>query len=217
MEYFGSSIPSGDCLSYTTPKSLTQTSYAIPLPYILTLILHKISDIVSVFTSVSQSLRTGEPMHAVLPETLLDRLLLHHRIGEFATPDLDGHSEIGPHGLQSLDHMFYTSAVIAVYQLMLVRVSKVSTRTLVLIVRMCSAWTSFVILRVGFAGKYPFAVSRGGNSCTSQSGQLIRAAYHEWIRLLNNNHLLKTIRVIGKRFKGFMSSYNTTIYYTKSL
>jgi hypothetical protein len=167
------------------------------------LILHEITDIVSVFTSVSQSLRTGEPMHAILPDTLLDRLLLHHRIGEFANPDLDEHSEIGPDQLQSLDHMFYTSAVIAVYQLMLVRVLKVSTRTLVLIVRMCSAWTSFVISRVGFAGKYPFAVSRGGSSCTSRSRQLIRAVYHKWIRLLNDNHLLKAKRVIGKRFKGF--------------
>jgi len=77
-----------------------------------------ISDIVSVFTSVSQSLRTGEPMHTVLPQTLLDRLLLHHQVGEYATPDLDNSSEIGPDEMQSLNHMFYTSAVVAVYQLM---------------------------------------------------------------------------------------------------
>ncbi|KAI0300498.1 hypothetical protein B0F90DRAFT_1629671 [Multifurca ochricompacta] len=77
-----------------------------------------ISDIVSVFSSVSQSLRTGEPMHTVLPQTLLDRLLLHHQTGVIATGELDGHREIGPDEIQSLDHMFYTSAVIAVYQLM---------------------------------------------------------------------------------------------------
>jgi len=79
-----------------------------------------ITDIVSVFSSVSHSLRTGEPMHTVVPQTLLDRLLLHHHIGVVATPDseLDGHTVIGPDETQSLDHMFYTSAVVAVYQLM---------------------------------------------------------------------------------------------------
>ncbi|KAI0291950.1 hypothetical protein BC826DRAFT_1020543 [Russula brevipes] len=77
-----------------------------------------ISDIVSVFTSVSQSLRTGEPMHTVLPQTLLDRLLIHHQVVEVATPDLDGRPSIGPDEMQSLDHMFYTSAVVAIYQLM---------------------------------------------------------------------------------------------------
>ncbi|KAI0254490.1 hypothetical protein BJV78DRAFT_1338541 [Lactifluus subvellereus] len=77
-----------------------------------------ISDIVSVFSSVSQSLRTGEPMHTVLPQTLLDRLLLHHQVGASATLDLDDQREIGPDQMQSLEHMFYTSAVIAVYQLM---------------------------------------------------------------------------------------------------
>jgi len=77
-----------------------------------------ISDIVSVFSSVSQSLQTGEPMHTVLPQTLLDRLLLHHQVGELSTPDLDRRSIIGPDEMQSIDHMFYTSAVVAVYQLM---------------------------------------------------------------------------------------------------
>ncbi|KAF8504548.1 hypothetical protein F5888DRAFT_760893 [Russula emetica] len=76
-----------------------------------------ISDVVSVFTSVSQSLYTGTPLHSVLPETLLDRLLLHHRHAFTATPDIDDHSDIGPDELQSLEHMFYTSAVVAVYQL----------------------------------------------------------------------------------------------------
>jgi hypothetical protein len=93
------------------------------------LILSKITDIVSVFSSVSHSLRTGEPMHTVVPQTLLDRLLLHHHIGVVATPDseLDGHTVIGPDETQSLDHMFYTSAVVAVYQLMQVRISLAST------------------------------------------------------------------------------------------
>lgn len=75
----------------------------------------------SVFTSVSQSLHTGTPIHSVLPETLLDRLLLHHQLAFTATPDIDDRSDIDPDGMQSLEHMFYASAVIAVYQLIRVR------------------------------------------------------------------------------------------------
>jgi hypothetical protein len=74
-----------------------------------------ISDVVSVFTSVSQSLHTGSPIHSVLPETLLDRLLLHHQL----LSEIEGPSGIGPDEMQSLDHMYYASAVIAVYQLIL--------------------------------------------------------------------------------------------------
>ena len=57
----------------------------------------------------------------MLPETLLDRLLLHHQVGFTATPDIDGHSDIGPDEMQSLEHMYYASAVISVYQLIRVR------------------------------------------------------------------------------------------------
>jgi hypothetical protein len=44
---------------------------------------------------------------------------------EIATPDPDGRPDIGPDEMQSLDHMFYTSAVVAVYQLMQVRIREV--------------------------------------------------------------------------------------------
>lgn len=57
----------------------------------------------------------------MLPETLLDRLLLHHELGFSDTPDIDGRNDIGPDEMQSLEHMFYASAVIAVYQLIRVR------------------------------------------------------------------------------------------------
>ena len=60
-------------------------------------------------------------MHAVLPETLLDRLLLNHQSVLPTTPEMDDRSPIGPDEMQSLDHMFYASAVIAVYQLIQVR------------------------------------------------------------------------------------------------
>lgn len=75
---------------------------------------------------MSQSLHTGTPLHSVLPETLLDRLLLHHPHAFTTTPDIDGRSDIGPDEMQSLDHMFYASAVIAVYQLIRVRNREIS-------------------------------------------------------------------------------------------
>ena len=141
-------------------------------------------------------------MHTVLPQTLLDRLLLHHQVGASATPDLDGQSEIGPDQMQSLDHMFYTSAVIAVYQLMLVRIPRVSTRTVVLIVWMCSAWTNFKPLRVDFAGKYLCAASRGGGFSTSRGGEPIRTPSHERIPLMSENPLSRMERAVGKEFEG---------------
>jgi hypothetical protein len=70
----------------------------------------------------------GTPIHSVLPETLLDRLLLHHQFAFNATPDIDGYSDIGPDEMQSLEHMFYASAVIAVYQLIRVRTGEISNR-----------------------------------------------------------------------------------------
>ena len=68
----------------------------------------------------------GTPLHNVLPETLLDRLLSHHQMAFTETPDIDGHNDIGPDEMQSLEHMFYASAVIAVYQLIRVRTREIS-------------------------------------------------------------------------------------------
>lgn len=76
---------------------------------------------VSVFTSLSQALHTGTPIHTLFPETLLDRLLLHHQTDISRTPEIDYSSGIGPDEMQSIDHMFYASAVIAVYELVQVR------------------------------------------------------------------------------------------------
>ena len=64
----------------------------------------------------------------MLPETLLDRLLLHHQLAFNDTPDVDGYNDIGLDEMQSLEHMFYASAVIAVYQLIRVRTGEVSGR-----------------------------------------------------------------------------------------
>lgn len=73
-----------------------------------------ISDVLSVFSLVAQSLRTGEPMHIVLPQSLLDRLLYHDMVVQ-ATTRTEGIDHL--HELRSLDYLFYTSAVIGVLQI----------------------------------------------------------------------------------------------------
>ncbi|KAI0300497.1 hypothetical protein B0F90DRAFT_1723438 [Multifurca ochricompacta] len=75
-----------------------------------------ISDVLSVFSIVAQSLRTGEPMHTVLPQNLLDRLLYHDAAAYAIAPTLDvnmNHIQ----ELRSLDYLFYATAVIGVLQL----------------------------------------------------------------------------------------------------
>jgi hypothetical protein len=103
-------------------------------------------------------------MHTVLPQTLLDRLLLHHQVGESSTPDLDRRSIIGPDEMQSIDHMFYTSAVVAVYQLMQVRIRGESIPVAVVILNdaVCSAWTNFTRSLVDFVGRFLSVGSRDG-------------------------------------------------------
>jgi hypothetical protein len=73
-----------------------------------------ISDVLSVFSLVAQSLHTGEPMHTVLPQSLLDRLLYHDLVVH-ATPQTRGIDHI--HELRSLNYLFYATAVISVLQL----------------------------------------------------------------------------------------------------
>ena len=101
-------------------------------------------------------------MHTVLPQTLLDRLLLCHQVGGSSTPDLDRRSMIGPDEMQSIDHMFYTSAVVAVYQLMQVRIREESITVLILNDAVCSAWTNVMRSLVDFVGKFLSAGSRDG-------------------------------------------------------
>jgi hypothetical protein len=128
-------------------------------------------------------------MHTVLPQTLLDRLLLHHQVGEYATPDLDNSSEIGPDEMQSLNHMFYTSAVVAVYQLMqvcirwlLVHVQKPTFNNAV-----CSAWMNFMLSLAGSVGRFLSVVSRDGCFNISRGGQLCRTLSHERVQSPSEN------------------------------
>lgn len=100
----------------------------------------------SVFTTVSQALHTSEPLHQVLPDTLMSRLLYHHRDrvhlhpspasalnGTTATTSPDYHQEQPAHQstvpeklmqdeqIQSLEYMYYATAVVAVFQILKVR------------------------------------------------------------------------------------------------
>ncbi len=159
---------------------------------------------------MSSSLRTGEPMHTVLPQTLLDRMLLHHHLGVVGAPEVDGYRVIGPDGTQSLDHMFYTSAVISVYQLMQVRIrSLVPTRNGIDCMRLgCSAWTNYMLSHADYAGRCRSAASRSGTSCTSLGGELIEApcrdrilCSHDRTLLWSENRSLRTKRLRAKRLR----------------
>ena len=78
----------------------------------------QISDVLSVFSLVAQSLRTGEPMHAVLPQNLLDRLL-YHDVAAYGTPS--GTSLDHIRELRSPNYLFYATSVISVFQIAEVR------------------------------------------------------------------------------------------------
>ncbi|KAJ7478392.1 hypothetical protein FB451DRAFT_1452874 [Mycena latifolia] len=77
-----------------------------------------ISDVMAAFTLIAQALRTGEPLHHVLPQSLLDRLFYHHgRAGGPAViSGTDGRIDL--EGIKSPSYMYYASAMIAVYQLL---------------------------------------------------------------------------------------------------
>ncbi|KAJ6556814.1 hypothetical protein DFH09DRAFT_987191 [Mycena vulgaris] len=79
-----------------------------------------IADVMAVFSLISQSLRTGEPMHQVLPTSLVDRLFYHHgRMRTPAVPLADGTaSTMDVEGIKSLSYMYYASSIVAVYQLL---------------------------------------------------------------------------------------------------
>lgn len=69
----------------------------------------------STFSLVSQSLRTGEPIHTALPQNLLDRLLYHHT-AVYLDPNTEGIIKVDE--IKALDYLYYAAAVIAVFQLM---------------------------------------------------------------------------------------------------
>ncbi|KAJ3778200.1 hypothetical protein FB446DRAFT_714691 [Lentinula raphanica] len=77
-----------------------------------------ITDVMTVFSLISQSLRTGEPLHQVLPQSLVGRLLYHHyhhqhlHDGPINSSQRDG---LTVEMISSLDYMFYATAIVAVF------------------------------------------------------------------------------------------------------
>ncbi|KAJ6538107.1 hypothetical protein B0H19DRAFT_1079182 [Mycena capillaripes] len=85
---------------------------------------HFIADVMAVFSLISQSLRTGEPMHQVIPTNLLDRLFYHdsHASARVPTESLEvGEKALAPLDVESIkspNYMYYASSIVAVYQLL---------------------------------------------------------------------------------------------------
>ncbi|KAJ7775586.1 hypothetical protein B0H16DRAFT_1713170 [Mycena metata] len=81
-----------------------------------------IADVMAVFSLISQSLRTGEPMHQVIPMNLLDRLFYHDAHGHARTPLVPPEGSNGQpvdvEGIKSVSYMYYASSIVAVYQLL---------------------------------------------------------------------------------------------------
>jgi hypothetical protein len=82
--------------------------------------VEQISDVMSVFSLISQSLRTGEPLHHVLPHSLLDRLFYHHGHSR-ARPATAADKQKYLEGIQAPSYIYYASGMVAVYQLLAVR------------------------------------------------------------------------------------------------
>ncbi|KAJ7666376.1 hypothetical protein B0H17DRAFT_951077 [Mycena rosella] len=80
-----------------------------------------ISDVMAAFTLISQALRTGEPLHHVLPHSLLDRLFYHHGRADIPAGRLAGETQLDLDTIKSPGYMYHASGMIAVYQLLTVR------------------------------------------------------------------------------------------------
>ena len=98
-----------------------------------------ISDVMSKFTMVSMALQTGEPLHAVLPQSLLERLFYHHRLASIPRHNTRSGENTSEHKtyyentaevLEDAEFMHWASGVVAVYQLLkgLDKVSDITKR-----------------------------------------------------------------------------------------
>ncbi|KAI0646345.1 hypothetical protein C8Q79DRAFT_909612 [Trametes meyenii] len=103
----------GGALSNLDPE-LRKTT----MPHTHVLNPHFISDVMSMFFLISQSLRTGEPLHQAQYRNLADRL--HYHGGVAATgPGSDPQARKNHlrQSLRSYDYMFYATAVVGVLQM----------------------------------------------------------------------------------------------------
>ena len=70
----------------------------------------------SIFALVSQSLRTGEPMHQILPTTLLDRLFYHHRHDTMAANEAESEQASYVERVKSIEFLYFATGITAVSQ-----------------------------------------------------------------------------------------------------
>ena len=73
------------------------------------------------YSLVSHALRNAEPMHQVLPQTLLERLF-YHRHTSFLSPNSNKKDMVDIEEMASIDYMFYCTGLVAVYHILQVRV-----------------------------------------------------------------------------------------------
>lgn len=71
----------------------------------------------SMFGLIAQSLRTAEPMHQVLPQTLVERLF-YHRHNSFLTPGSQKKDMVDVEEMESVDYMFYCAGLVGVYHIL---------------------------------------------------------------------------------------------------
>ncbi|KAH8119852.1 hypothetical protein DFH11DRAFT_1754336 [Phellopilus nigrolimitatus] len=74
-----------------------------------------ITDVMSTFALVSQSLRTGEPMHQILPSSLLDRLLYHHSHDAISHAEQEQKASYVER-ITSLEFIYFSTGITAVSQ-----------------------------------------------------------------------------------------------------
>ncbi|THU86398.1 hypothetical protein K435DRAFT_822159 [Dendrothele bispora CBS 962.96] len=93
---------------------------------------HFITDVMAVFSLISQSLRTAEPLHTVLPQSLIGRLMYHshshhHMHMHHPQPDRSEggstlaeskRSSMSLDHIASIDYMYYATGVVAIFQLL---------------------------------------------------------------------------------------------------
>ncbi len=115
----------GNATSYIRPQPAFRTSSDGPRAITVTrklIISIQISDVISMFFLVSQSLRTGEPLHQAQYKNLVDRLHYHSGFAysSDAAADHPAHTKSKAALRQvvgSYDYMFYATAVVAVLQM----------------------------------------------------------------------------------------------------
>jgi hypothetical protein len=118
----------------------------------------QISDVMAVFSLISQSLRTAEPLHGVLPQSLVGRLMYHshshHHMHAHSENDDSRRSSVSLDHVVSIDYMYYAAAVVAMLQLLRVCIEESSF--------LLSLLMAFSLLVIGRASPYHKRFMWGG-------------------------------------------------------